>query len=202
MSKFGITIACIAILLVGAFYLIPSLRNSYKILPGILYDKTTTSSDKEDFSTWQDFIPRSGLFKVLLPHTPQYAKDLVSIPDSDKKRRYDMYASEKIDGTLFLISVITYPSEVDTKNSHEILNQTVNELMQSNVDNRLISRKEIQFEKYPAVDFSMNNRDFHVQGRAILVDKIVYVVSYITRKNDFDPVEYQHFIDSFELLKR
>jgi hypothetical protein len=203
MNKIWMTIAFLAILLFGMFYLVPRLTNAYKTLPGI--DSAVTNSDKNDsenFSDWKEFTPKSGLFKVMLPHPPQTAKDLVAIPGSDKKRRYDMYASEKIDGTLFLISAITYPHDVDTSLTDDILQQTLDELMKSNPDNRISKLKNNNFKTYRTLDFSLNNREFHVEGKILMVGKTVFVLSYITRNKSFNPNEYQKFIDSFELLNK
>lgn len=153
------------------------------------------------FATWTQFIPRSGLFKVLLPRTPQYGKDYISIPNSDKKRRYDMYASEKVDGTIFLISVITYPPEVDISSSNEILHQNLDELMHNKPGNHLTKLSNTIFQQHPTIEFSFENRDLHVEGKAIQDGHIVYMLTYITLKENFDSDEYQHFIDSFYLLK-
>jgi hypothetical protein len=202
MRKIVITLICLAIIVLILFYYVPpNLKDAYKILPGTSPATTTSTKDSENFSSWQEFIPRTGLFRVMFPFPPQYAKDLVAIPNSDKKRRYEIYASEKIDGTLFLISVITYPSEVDTSDSNEILQQVAYELVQNKPGNRLTKLKESFFNGYPSLDFSIENQQFHIEGKMILVNKTVYVLSYSTRLGDFDPKEYQYFIDSFELFR-
>lgn len=161
----------------------------------------STSVDSENFSRWQEFRPRSGLFKVMLPHPPQYAKDLVPIPGSDQSRRYDMYASEKIDGTLFLVSVITYPDEAETSQVSDILKETVNELLHAKPDNKLSKLEEGMFKTQKSLDFSFLNGDLQVEGKVFIVGKTVYVLSYATRKNEFDSTEFKHFIDSFELIE-
>jgi hypothetical protein len=200
MSRIGIIVICLVVILLGVFYFTPSLRNAFKSPSGAT--STRNASTSESFSTWKEFVPRSKLFKVLLPSQPQYAKDIVDIPGTDQKRRYDMYASEKIDGTLFLISVITYPPEFDTSFTEDIIKQTIDELKRSKPDNKLTKLRDNAFKAQRSFDFSLDSGEFHVEGKAFMVDKIVYVLSYITRINDFDPTEYQHFIDSFELLDK
>jgi hypothetical protein len=202
MNKVAISIICLAIILFALFYFNPGFKDGSKNKPAAAPIATPPSSDAENFATWQEFIPQSKLFKVLLPHPPQYAKDLISVPNSDIKRRYDMYASEKIDGTLFLISVITYPEDVDTSFPNDILKQTVDELMKNNPDNRLTKLKDNFFKDHQGTDFSIENREFHVEGKAMMLGKRLYLLSYVTRLNDFDPIEFQHFVDSFELLNR
>jgi hypothetical protein len=194
MHKTGIVVVCLAILAAGLLYVKQGTKNDSSIPAHV------SGSDPINFSTWQMFRPRSGLFEVLLPHSPQYAKDFVPIPGSELMRRYDMYASEKIDGTLFLISVITYPKEGENTEFSDILKQTVDELMRTKPDNKLSKQKESVFNGLRSMDFTMVNREFNVEGKVFMTDHIVYVLSYVTRKGEFNNVEYQHFIDSFKLL--
>ncbi len=187
MKKIAIIVVCLAILGVTLY----SAYDYWLVRKG----------EADSLATWKEFIPRSDLFKVLLPYSPQYGKDYISIPNSDKKRRYDMYVAEKIDGTLFLISVISYPSEVDTSASDKILRQNLEELMHNKPDNRLVKLSDTIFQQDQAIEFSFENRDLHVEGKGIQDGHIVYMLSYIARKENFDPNEYQYFVDSFHLLK-
>jgi hypothetical protein len=186
MKKFITIIICLAILGIAFYY----AYDYWQMRKGEL----------DNFATWKEFIPRSGLFKVLLPHAPQYAKDYISIPNSDQKRRYDMYVSEKIDGTVFLISVITYPPEADTSAPKEILRQNLDELMHQKPDNQLTKLLNTMFQQHQTLEFSFENRDLHVEGKAIQHDHIVYMLTYITNKQNFDPEEYHHFVHSFQIL--
>lgn len=187
MKKVALIIVVLAILGMGFYYF-------------YIY-RQMEEGEAQNFATWKEFIPRSGLFKVLLPNAPQYAKDFIPIPDSTQKRRYDMYASEKIDGTLFLISMITYPPEVDTSFDEDILHQNIKELIHNKPHNNLTKILNGTFGDYQTFDFTIESKEFHVEGKAIKVDKIVYMLTYITPKENFDPEEYQHFINSFHLLK-
>lgn len=185
MKKLAIILICLVIIGIGAYY---------------AYDAWEVE-EQNNFSTWKKFVPRSKLFEIHLPNSPQYGKDYVQIPNSDKKRRYDIYASEKLDGTLFLISVITYPPEYDTSSSFDILRQNIDELMHQKGDNRLNDIWQNTFQKDNSLDFSFENKDFRVQGRAIHDDHIVYLLSYIVKKDNFDEDEFNYFIDSFKILK-
>lgn len=185
-------------LLVGVAYLGIQSQKDWKAL------STTTAgfsaSEQNLFSDWKEFTPPSGSFKVLMPALPQYAKDSVAIPETDKKRRYEIFASEKIDGTLFMVSVITYPPDVDTTNTQNMLKGIVEELMHSKKDNRLKEINQNMHANYESLDFNFESKEFEIRGRVFMVDKTLYVLTYIVRKADFDQAEYKHFIDSFHLL--
>ncbi len=196
MYKIGMIIVLAILILLGLSYFVPSLQRT---IPGMASSK---NSHLEKFATWKEFTPQSELFKVDLPEPPQYAKDFVEIPDTDKKRRYDMYASEKIDGSLFLVNVITYPPEIDTSFTDDILKQNVMELMHSKPDNELARLEKSLYQTRPSFDFNFNNREFHVEGKALMDGKRVFILSYITRLKEFDPADYSYFIKSFQLLDK
>jgi hypothetical protein len=151
MKKAAIIVICLVILGIAIYY-------------GYDYWRVR-KGESDNFATWSEFIPRSGLFQVLLPHSPQYGKDYISIPNSDKKRRYDMYVSEKIDGTIFLISVVTYPPDVDTSSTDEILRQNLEELMHNKPDNRLIKSLNTIVQERQTMEYSFENRDLHVEEK-------------------------------------
>ncbi len=153
-------------------------------------------------SDWKEFTARSGNFKALLPSDPQYARQGVEIPNSDKKRRYDLYASEKVNGTVFMISISTYPPEIDTSDVPQMLQGALTELMQGNPDNKLLKQEDTIYQNQPALEFTIENDPFKVEGIAFMVGKALYVLSYTARTTDFNPAEYKHFIDSFVLLSK
>lgn len=189
MHKFGWFLIGLLLLAATAFY-ISSKHSSLGF------------SSIHDFSSWQEFIPRSELFKVEFPSVPQYAKDYVPIVGSDKRLRYDMYASEKIDGTLFLINVVTYPEEIDTSVSDDILHLTLDELMKSKPDNHLLHFEKKTIAKFPTLSFVIENTLFRTEGRILIHAKRVFILTYTTQPQNADPVEYQHFIKSFTFLPK
>jgi len=193
MNKTGIIIISLAILGSGLFYVKQLSEQSSNPLG-------SNQENTDQFSGWKKFKARSGLFEVMLPTKPQYAKDLVSVPYSDEKRRYDMYASEKIDGTLFLISVITYPKGTESDETVDILKQTVEELMKSKPDNQLTKIENSLFHQHPSMDFSIENRSYHVEGRVFMPQNQVFVLSYVTKQDHFDKNEFQYFVKSFHFL--
>lgn len=194
MKKLGVVVVCLALLAAGLLFLKQGIKGLDR------KPATVPSAAQENYASWKEFKPKSGLFKVLLPSPPQYAKDLVPIPGKDEKRRYDMYASEKIDGTIFLISVISYPTDPQSSEVAQILKQTVDELMRSKPDNHLSKNTEAIFKNLPSLDFKIDNDELQVEGKVFMRGKNVYVLSYVARADQFGTDEFRHFVDSFELL--
>src|ERR1700722_18419536 len=113
MSKILLGIFVVFLLLIGGiFFLVNSLKNMYN-KPLVETENSQSNShnsqlNSQNFSDWKEYVPSSKRFKVMLPFTPpQYARNAIEIPNSDKKRRYEMYTSETVNGSLFMINVIT-----------------------------------------------------------------------------------------------
>ncbi len=157
--------------------------------------------EQANFATWKTFQPRSKLFEVNLPNQPQYAKEFLPISNSDKRRRYDLYASEKVDGTLFLISVISYPQDY-TFDSSEVLAEHIEEFLKSKLKNKMSKSEKTHHQNFEAMDFGYKSEDFLIEGKSIKGGNIIYILSYITTIKNFDKDEYNHFIDSFKILNR
>jgi hypothetical protein len=183
---------------IAVLYFATDMKNAYKILPG----STSGQLEVPPYVDWREFIPQSGKFKVDLPAVPQYAKEAVAIPNTDKKRRYEMYASEKLNGSIFMISLITYPSEFDTSNAKEMLHSVIDELVTSNPNGRLTEIRDTTFQTLPSIDFQLLNNDFHIQGKDFMINNTIYLLTYVSKKDEIDQKDYRHFIESFDLLPR
>jgi hypothetical protein len=187
-----------AILMVVVLFLASNLKDAYKVLPG----STTDELKVVPYSDWNEFIPKTGLFKVRLPSTPQFANETVNIPGTDFKRLYEMYASEKINGAVFMVSVITYPPTFPITNNDELLHEVIDELVSSNPNNRLLETRDVEFQSHPNVDFHMVNKEYDIEGKAFLVDKTMYVLTYVVKNTDYDVKDYQYFLNSFVLTPK
>lgn len=185
------------ILFVILILLALNIKSAYKAVPMKVSDEMKVPA----FAEWREFTAQTGKFEVLLPAAPQYAKEAVPIPNmEDKKRRYEMYVSEKMNSTIFMVSLITYPSDFDMSNIDEMLHSAVDEMMQTNPKNRLTKNEDSQFNGNQALDFEIDNMEYHIAGKVFLVGKTVYLLTYIAKDDNFNLKEYEHFIDSFKLL--
>lgn len=195
MIKKIVTISFI-VLFIGLIYLVANLKEAYKILPMATSDNLQVPT----FAEWREFIAKTGRFKVQLPYVPQYAKESVLIPNTDQKRQYEMYASDKMNGTTFMVNLITYPKEFDLSDPNHILTETVNEITKTNAHNQLTEMKEGLYKSYPSVDFHMINQQFDIKGKAFIIGKTVYLLNYVSKTEDFDEKEYDYFVNSFQLV--
>lgn len=150
---------------------------------------------------WKKFNPATGKFSVFLPSTPKYAIDIVNVPKTDIKRWYEMYVSEELNGTVYLINLITYHPGFDLSDVKGLLHNVVNEIASSNLNNHVEELKDTTFQGKPALYFHLNNHSIEVKGMAFLSGATVYLLTYTSREENFDDKEFNQFINSFELLK-
>lgn len=195
MTK-GLVAAIFVLMLVGVFFLATHLKDAYRVLPVV----TSNQLEAPTFADWREFTASSGRFKVELPAFPQYAKEAVNIPNTDKKRRYEMYVSQKINGSVFMINLITYPEDIDTSNTDQMLQSIVDEMVSINPGNQLKEVHHSLFQTYQAIGFHIANKDFDVQGKAFMVQKTMYLLTYVAKLSDFSESEFQYFLNSFQLL--
>ena len=195
MYKSFIIGALICVMAVVVF-LASDMKNAYKILPGLTSPEMPAL---KPFANWLEFEPQSKAFKVQVPAVPQSAQQIVELPGSNKKRHYEMFASEKLDGSLFMVNLINYPPEANISNKDEILHSVVDELLHGNPTNRLNQLEDSSFKDHQALDFNIENKQFNVQGKAFMVDKIVYLLIYVSQPINFNEEDFKHFLDSFEI---
>lgn len=150
---------------------------------------------------WTKFVPFTGKFTIYLPKAPKYAIDIANEPNTDVKRWYEMYASEEVNGTVFLVNLISYHPSFDLTDTQRILHNVVNEMISSNINNKVLEITDGTFQDRKAVFFHFENESIEVKGVAFLAGITVYQLTYTALKVNFNEEEYEEFIHSFELVK-
>jgi hypothetical protein len=190
-----ILIIAVFMSLFAIYFAMDHYRDAYMILPV----ETSPTLKAAPFSDWREFVQSNNKFTVQLPVVPQNATETVSIPNSDKKRDYDMYVSEQLNGTIYLISLITYPKDFNTADESHLLHEIVDEMVKANPNNQLVEVKDETVQGQKAVGYTINNKEISVKGKAIAEGKVVYIISYMAKTPDFTQAEYEHFINSFKI---
>lgn len=197
MSRTTVIIVVAAIAL-GLYFLVDNIKNAYKLIP----IEESPTMQVAAFSDWKVYNSDINGFQVSMPLVPQHATQSVAIPKTNKKRKYEMYASEMPDKSVYMVSVITYPKEVPITAADDVLDATIKEMLATNPNNELKKTEHSQFLNHDAVDFMINNSEFEIHGKVFQVDQSVYLLTYIARDDNFKLEDYQHFVDSFKLKER
>lgn len=99
-----------------------------------------------------------------------------------------------------MVSLITYPEDEEIEYPEEKLHEIIHEMVTAKGDNKLEKMEDSIYEGSHAVDFKITNPKFDVKGKAFIMDKTVYVLTYVAPKQDFSMDDYVRFVNSFELL--
>lgn len=189
----------VVVLLVGGltYLTINYSKDSYLLLP--VSDKILTNTPATDYQSWIEYASPDGQFKVLFPTPPQIVSDKASDPKTKAIKKYQMYMSEKKDGTIFMINLITFPNAQDaTLAQDDVLANVMNDMLVSNPDNHLVVMQEGEYHKHKSLDFVIENATFGYNVRTFATDKTLVVLSCVYKKGALIPKDFEFFLNSFE----
>ena len=208
MSR-ALSILILAIIVLGAYLLVKYVQDLYRVPPvtevqtQVPTSAATPSAVTEvdpNYESWKEFTSPTGQFKVLLPILPQHATDKIADPKTKEPRKYDMYVAAKNDGTVFMISAITFPSGIAEKDSEALLTNVVNDMLARNKDNVLKMKQASAFRNFKALDFSIENGDIILGGKAFVHNNTLYVLNMVSKHGTFNLNEFNFFVNSFDVV--
>lgn len=170
------------------------LKQSYRVLPIEGSDPSLVSA----FTDWYAFKAPTGSFEAKFPTMPQRGTQTVKDPKTGTDRNYEMYISEKGNGTVFMISLIEFP---ETTEPMETLKKTIiNDLLISNPQNQLKNMQIGTYKLFKTIDFVISNPTTTIDGRTFSDGNTVYLLTVIFNNSYLDQKEYDYFINSFEWI--
>lgn len=185
---------------ISTFITLYFAKDSYSILP-IAEENPDVSLEVYNFQEWLEFSSPEGEFTVLFPTLPQHATENLTDPKTNEVRNYDMYVAEKNDGTIFMISLISFPDNAIIHNKRELMEQMMNDMMASNPNNELRDKSFVEWKGRESLDYVFGNKEMTIDAKTFLVDKTLYVISRIARVENYNTNEFNFFVNSFELKK-
>ncbi|MBA3957081.1 MAG: hypothetical protein H0X51_01620 [Parachlamydiaceae bacterium] len=154
---------------------------------------------ESNIQSWHEFVSPSKTFKVLLPSLPQHATEKLDNPKTKEVRKYEMYVSEKDNGTIFMISLITMLDSSSARIDKEVLTNVVNELVANNAQSKIKKMEMGTYKGYSSLDFSVENEKATIDGKAFIVNDTLYLLTSAAQVAHFQQAEYDFFINSFQL---
>lgn len=194
MSRTGLLIGLAVIAIVG---LLAARFGSTSLQT--LTEKPAQAKVETEFQDWKEFTPPNSKFKVLLPSLPQHATEKLNDPKTQEPRQYDMYVSEKDNGTLFMISQITMLDTPNLKLDETTLSNIMNEILATNPKGKLKKMEMGKFHELPAIDFSIENDQANIDGKAFLMDNILFLLTSVSKLGNYNKSEFDFFVNSFQL---
>lgn len=197
MSK-SFLIVLALIVLIGSYLVTRNAKESYKVLP--IDEQNPLQTGGSDLQKWREFTNAEGKFKVLLPILPQHVTDKINDPVTQEPRKFDMFAAADENGTAYVVSMITLPNKIDSKDIEKALRNVVNDMLARNKSNKLKVAKLGVFQGANALDFAFENGDVTVVGKAILRGTTIYILSMVGKTEAYSGKEFDFFVNSFEIL--
>lgn len=149
-------------------------------------------------STWNVYIPPSGKFRVALPSLPQNASSKIVDKTTKNLKYFSTYVSPKDNTTAFMVNVVSFMVDEDVKDEQQTIVNAVQEMVDSNKENKLIELKEESFKNNKAYEFSVENNTLQMTGKAFIKNKQLYILTMITPLGEANTTEFNYFVNSFE----
>lgn len=184
--------AMLIAVLMGLYF----IKSSYEILPL----DTIKAGHPKAVSEWFKYEDKIHGFNVSLPLLPQVATQDLTDPKTGEVRHYEMYVAQ-MDGTIYMISLITFPKELDDSLKSLTMKSIMSDMVTVNKSNKLLKSTEISYEDMPAIDFTIDNEKTTIEAREFFRGQTLYLLSTIVPKNAVEKSHFKHFIDSLKLVE-
>lgn len=190
------------VIVIVASLLLYNLKDSYKLLPvNENQPDLTTENAPFKIRDWRQFSPPEKEFRVLLPALPQHAIDTIPDPKTNELRKYETFVSADDDGKAYMISAITFPNELTDDQLENTLQSVIDDMLARNKDNKLHSKEFGLVGDRKSLDFTIANGETFIAGKMFSQGNIVYVLSVLTNKGQYDPKDLDYFVNSFKIAK-
>lgn len=153
---------------------------------------------KLELQNWHEFTPQSNGFKVLFPTLPQHATEKLNDPHTNESRLYDMFVSQKENGNIYMISVITL-LDPTIKLNESMLSSVVDNMVTASPTTKVTKMEMGNYKTYPSIDFSLESPQGYVDGKAFLVGNRLYMLTGVSNLTNYNRMEFDFFVNSFQL---
>lgn len=201
MSRLGLLVGAAAVA-IAAFLALRYSQNSTTSLEQPKQALKMPEISKLNLQNWHEFTAPGNQFKVLFPTLPQQANEQLKDPKTKGSRQYEMFVSEKDNGTIFMINIITLLEKPPADSDEKILSGIMNEMVSSSPQSKLKNMKMGRYRNFPALDFSIENQELTIDGKVFVEGNTLYLLSSIAKAATYQPEEFEFFVNSFQLLPK
>ena len=168
----------------------------YSLLPSQQGPKPAGVSNLE----WRLYKAKNGSFSAKFPAIVLHATDTQASPSGDKV--INTYVSEQHDGSIYMVSVITFPKESQSDDEyHSRLTDVMKGLLKGNPDNIAWGISYGKFLNFDDLTFGIENKEQMMINKVFLKGKDLYLLSYAAKKNLFEQANFQAFLDNFQITQ-
>ncbi len=148
---------------------------------------------------WIDFYSVEGKCKINFPQKPHHVEQMIPIEESNLYLKYDVYLTHMEEGSIYMMVIAQYPTDIDPKNHRASLEGFINGIMNHKNKNKLISADFFEFQGHNALDFHVERLNRSFKGRAMIVANRLYLLAMEADDNSNLDINYKKYIESFAL---
>lgn len=149
---------------------------------------------------WHQYTAPDKSFTVKVPSLPHHATDTFQEAKTKEKLKYELYVSANPSGSMYTISVIVLPKDKAKKYDESYVKDYLNQLFSNNPKNKINTLSTNTARQGKVVEFSVDNEEVNIEGKAFVNDNTLYVLSVTTRNAQKDSTESANFFDSFQWI--
>ena len=150
---------------------------------------------------WKKFHSVHGKCMVSLPESPEHVKQIMPFPEEGYNLRYDVYVSAHEKKAIYMMLIAQYPPFINESHAEMSLESFLNGLVTQNHDNELIFADLVVIDGHKALDFFIQAKGTYFKGRAIMAENHLYLLAMECEVTNYLEGNFDHFINSFELVK-
>lgn len=149
---------------------------------------------------WIKYTSKKGNFEVMFPNGAQYLEDFVVDTETKTENHYQMFVSEENDGTVFMISLATYPKNDKKETPQATLDKAIKTMFTKRAHSEIVSSEDTTFDELPAKNIQFKQQEYTILAKAFLSGENVYVLSYIAKTPDINRDKFNYFLSTFSFL--
>jgi len=164
------------------------------------FPQAAVRQEKEQPFSWVSYTPPSGSFEVKFPAAVHHVAENISDVESGRTRRYNLYVSQDLDASIFTVTTIMNVGEENIAEEPGVLEETVNDILVANPNNRLVETKQATAAGRPALEFRIQSGENMIHGVTFSEEEMLYILTLLSNKEERDK-DFQFFVDSFKVNK-
>lgn len=149
-----------------------------------------------DYENWHLYHDKEGRFSALFPTLPIHAAENYKDPKTEELRTYEMFVSERDDGSVFMVNLITFPEGADL-DAEQLYSRFINDMLTANPKNELENSTATTFHDSKSYDFSLRNDEMRIQSKIFLNDRSLYLFSRVVPIGSVKDEQFTFFVNSF-----
>lgn len=155
----------------------------------------------QTLETWKRFHSVHGKCMVSMPQSPEHVKQIMPFPEEGYNLRYDVYVSPHEQKAVYMMLIAQYPPFINESHAEMSLESFLNGLVTQNHDNELVFADLTEVQGHKALDFFIKAKGVYFKGRAIMASNHLYLLAMECDHSNYLEGNFNHFINSFELVK-